>query len=129
LKRLFNYINSKVLVDVAGLNSANLITKIVAGLLTTKFIAVFIGAEGLAFIGNIKNFLNAIQSLATVGLYKGIVKYIGEYKNDTVKLSKTISTSYYLGFLATILICSLCYINAKSINDLIFSINMIMLMW
>ena len=121
MKKLFNYINSKVLVEVAGLNSANLITKIVAGLLTTKFIAVFIGAEGLAFIGNIKNFLNAIQSLATVGLYKGIVKYIGEYKNDTVKLSKTISTSYYLGFLATILICFLCYINAKSINDLIFS--------
>ena len=59
MKRLFDYINSKVLVNVAGLNSANLITKIVAGLLTTKFIAVFIGAEGLALIGNIKNFLTA----------------------------------------------------------------------
>ena len=113
MKRLFNYINSKVLVDVAGLNSANIITKIVAGLLTTKFIAVFIGAEGLALIGNLKNFLNGIQSFATVGLYKGIVKYIGEFKNDSVKLSKTISTSYYLGFLATIIVSFLCYYNAK----------------
>jgi len=120
LKRLFDYINSKVLVNVAGLNSANLITKIVAGLLTTKFIAVFIGAEGLALIGNLKNFLTAIQSFATVGLYKGIVKYIGEFKNDSLKLSKTISTSYYLGFLSTTFICFLCYSNAEVVNDFIF---------
>ena len=121
MKRLFDYINSKVLVNVAGLNSANLITKIVAGLLTTKFIAVFIGAEGLALIGNLKNFLTAIQSFATVGLYKGIVKYIGEFKNDSLKLSKTISTAYYLGFLSTIFISFLCYFNAQTINDFIFS--------
>ena len=120
MKRLFDYINSKVLVNVAGLNSANLITKIVAGLLTTKFIAVFIGAEGLALIGNIKNFLTAIQSFATVGLYKGIVKYIGEFKNDSLKLSKTISTSYYLGFLSTTFICFLCYSNSEGVNDFIF---------
>lgn len=112
MKKLFDYINSKVLVNVAGLNSANLITKIVAGLLTTKFIAVYIGAEGLALIGNLKNFLIAIQSFATAGLYKGIVKYIGEFKNDAVKLSKTLSTSYYLGFLSTILASFLCYYNA-----------------
>lgn len=120
MKRLFDYINSKVLVNIAGLNSANLITKIVAGLLTTKFIAVFIGAEGLALIGNLKNFLTAIQSFATVGLYKGIVKYIGEFKNDSLKLSKTISTSYYLGFLSTTFICFLCYSNAEVVNDFIF---------
>ena len=119
MRKLFDYINSKVLVDVAGLNSANLITKIVAGLLTTKFIAVFVGAEGLALIGNLKNFLNAIQSFATVGLYKGTVKYIGEFKNDSLKLSKTISTSYYLGFLSTIFISFLCYFKAEAINDLI----------
>ena len=121
MKRLFDYINSKVLIKVAWLNSATLITKIVAGFLTTKFIAVFIGAEGLALIGNLKNFLNAVQSFSTLGLYNGIVKYIGEFKNDTLKLSKTVSTSYYLGFLATIFIGFLCYYNAESINDLIFS--------
>ena len=120
MKRLFDYINSKVLIKVAWLNSATLITKIIAGFLTTKFIAVFIGAEGLALIGNLKNFLNAVQSFATVGLYNGIVKYIGEFKNDTLKLSKTISTAYYLGFFTTIFISFLCYYNARSINDLIF---------
>ncbi len=75
---------------MARLNSAAVITKIVAGLLTTKFIAVFIGAEGLALIGNLKNFLTGVQSFATAGLYNGLVKYIGQFKNDSLKLSKPV---------------------------------------
>jgi len=121
LKKLLKYINSNVLVNVAWLNSATVFTKIISGFLTTKFIAIFIGAEGLALIGNLRSFYAAIQSFATVGLYNGMVKYIGEFKNDSIKLSKTISTTYYFGFIATILVCFLSYYNAKTINDLLFS--------
>lgn len=103
------------------LHSATVITKIVSGFLTTKFIAIFIGAEGLALIGNLRNFLTAVQSFATVGLYNGCVKFISEFKNDVNKLSKTLSTVYYIGFCAMFLICLLCYFNAEAINDLIFS--------
>ncbi|WP_412984219.1 O-antigen translocase [Pontimicrobium sp. IMCC45349] len=123
MKKLIDYINRKVLVKVVWLHSATVTVKIIAGFLTTKFIAIFIGAEGLALIGNLRNFLTASQSFATAGLYKGIVKYIGEYKNDAVKLSKTISTAYYIGFLATILLSFLCYFNSETINNLIFSTN------
>ena len=121
MKKLIDYINSKVLVKVVWLHSATVVTKIVAGFLTTKFIAIFIGAEGLALIGNLRNFLTAVQSFATVGLYNGVVKLIGEFKNDVTKLSQTLSTTYYIGFCAMFLISLLCYFNADFINDLIFS--------
>ena len=106
---------------VVWLHSATVLTKIGAGFLTTKFIAIFIGAEGLALIGNLRNFLTAVQSFATVGLYNGMVKFIAEFKNDITKLSKTLSTVYYFGFFAMFLISLLCYFNAEYINDLIFS--------
>jgi len=121
LRKLIDYINSKVLVKVAWLNSATVLTKITAGFLTTKFVAIFIGAEGLALIGNLRSFFTAIKTFSTVGLYNGIVKYIAKYKNDALKLGKTISTAYYFGFLATFLVCLLCYYNAKSINTMLFS--------
>ncbi len=123
MKKLIDYINSKVLVKVAWLNSAAVLTKITAGFLTTKFVAIFIGAEGLALIGNLRSFFTAIQTMATLGLYNGVVKHIGEYKNDAVKLSKTVSTTYYFGFLATTLISILCYFNAETINVLLFSVQ------
>ncbi|PTM10088.1 MAG: O-antigen translocase [Bacteroidetes bacterium] len=121
MKKLIDYINKKVLDKEIKLHSATVITKIVSGFLTTKFIAIFIGAEGLALIGNLRNFLTAVQSFATVGLYNGCVKFISEFKNDVNKLSKTLSTVYYIGFCAMFLICLLCYFNAEAINDLIFS--------
>ena len=121
MKRFLQYINNNVLIKVASLNSASVVTKIVAGFLTSKAIALFVGAEGLALIGNLRNFLSSAQSVATLGFYNGFVKYIAEFKNKTVELSKTISTVFYVGFISTILVSFLCYFNADYINDSIFS--------
>jgi PST family polysaccharide transporter len=111
------------LIKVAQFNSASIITKIVAGILTSKAIAVFIGVEGMALIGNLRNFLSAIQSIAILGFYKGLVKYISEFKNNALELSKTLSTAYYFGFFSTILLSFICYYNAEGINNLLFSSN------
>lgn len=120
MKNFIKYINANVLFKVAHLNSATIVTKIIAGILTSKAIAVFIGVEGMALIGNLRNFLSAIQSVSILGFYNGLVKTIAKFKEDTVGLSKTISTAYYLGFFATILVSFLCYYNAQLINDLLF---------
>lgn len=120
MKRLINYINNNVLVKVASLNSASLVTKIVGGLLTSNAIAHFIGAEGMALIGNLRNFVYSIQSIATLGLYNGVVKYIAEFKSNTLELSRTISSAFYIGFISTIVVSFLCYFNADTINDIIF---------
>ncbi|WP_347922399.1 O-antigen translocase [Pontimicrobium sp. SW4] len=123
MKKLIKYINSKVLVKIAWLHSATVLTKIISGFLTTKFIAIFIGAEGMALIGNLRSFFTSIQTFATVGLYNGVVKYIGKFKDDAVKLGKTISTAYYLGFFATFLVSLMCYYNAERVNFFLFSEN------
>lgn len=120
MKNLIRYINSKVLVKVASLKTASVFTRIIAGLLTSKAIAVIIGAEGLALVGNLRNFVASIQTLATLGFYKGVVKYVNDFKDDLVSLSKTLSTVYYVGFVTTILVSFFCYFKAEAINELIF---------
>lgn len=123
MKKLFHYINTEVLNKAASLNTANISIKIIAGILISKFIAVFIGAEGMALIGNLRNFLGAVQSIAIAGLYKGVVKYIDKFKNNTLLLAKTLSTVFYLGFFTSMLLALLCYYNAEFINSLIFQGN------
>ncbi|MGB5419343.1 oligosaccharide flippase family protein, partial [Algibacter sp.] len=120
MKKLIHYINSKVLVKIASLQTASVLTRILAGILTSKAIAVFIGAEGLALIGNLRNFVGSFQTIATLGFYKGIVKYVSEFKEDTLKLSQTLSTTYYFGFISTIIVSFFCYFNSEWINDIIF---------
>ena len=82
--------------------------------------AIFIGAEGMALVGNLRNFVGSVQSVSILGLYKGVVKYIAQHKHDRTKLSKILSTVFYLGFISTLLLSFLIYYNAEYINDFIF---------
>tara|TARA_R110002049_G_scaffold116110_1_gene268469 strand:- start:32342 stop:33646 length:1305 start_codon:yes stop_codon:yes gene_type:complete len=120
LKKLLEYINDHVLVKITSLKTAAVFTRMIAGLLTSKAIALFIGAEGLALIGNLRNFTKAFQTIAILGFYDGFVKHIAEFKEDVVKLGKAVSTIFYVGFIATILVSVFCYFKAELINDIIF---------
>lgn len=123
MKRFQNYINSNVLLKVASLNSVSVLIRIVAGFLTSKAIAIYVGAEGMALIGNLRNFLSSMQSLSILGLYEGVVKYIAEFKNNTKELSKSLSTAFYAGFIATVLVSFTCYLQADAINNYLFSLH------
>lgn len=120
LKKLLHYINTQVLVKIMSLKTAAVLTRLIAGLLTSKAMAVFIGPNGLALIGNLRNFVTSAQTFATLGFYKGIVKQVSTYKNDLLQLSKSLSTIYYFGFITTILVAFFCYFQADYINDIIF---------
>lgn len=123
MKKLFHYINNQVVVKSAGLTTTNIGVKIISGILITKFIAVYIGPSGMALIGNMRNFVGALQAMAISGLYKGMVRFISQVKDDAVELTKTLSTVFYAGFFSSMLLAFLCYFNAQSINDYLFSPN------
>ena len=123
MKKFFHYINNEVLVKAASLNTANISLKILAGILISKFIALFIGPEGMALIGNLRNFLSTIQSISIAGLYNGFVKLIAKYKNHIKELTHTLSTVFYFGFFLSLLLAFLCYYNAEFVNELIFFNN------
>lgn len=122
MKKLIDYINDNVLIKVTSLQAASVLTRIIAGILTSKAIAVFIGPTGLALIGNLRNFVSSFQSIAVLGFYNGAVKYISDFKDDVVALSKVVSTIFYVGFVSTILVSFFCYFNADTINNIIFPV-------
>lgn len=121
MKKFFHYINNEVLIKAANLNTTNISLKIIAGILISKFIAIYIGPQGMALIGNLRDFFSAIQSLSIAGLYKGLVKFISKFKDDAVELSKILSSVFYFGFFTTLLLAFICYYNANAINNFIFS--------
>lgn len=120
MRKLIDYINKHVLVKLASLQTASVLTRIIAGIVTSKAIAIFIGPEGLALIGNMRNFVSSVQTVSILGFYNGLVKYVAEFKDNAIKLSRTLSTAFYFGFIATVLMSVFCYFNADYINGIIF---------
>lgn len=120
MKNLLTYINNQVLAEATKLNTVVIFLKIISGIAISKAIAVFIGPEGFALIGNVKNLLKAIQTFSILGIYNGLVSSISKVKDNVHELSKTISTAYYIGFFTTMILAFFCYYQADLINSWMF---------
>ncbi|RLJ67127.1 PST family polysaccharide transporter [Lacinutrix venerupis] len=120
MKFILKYIDNNVLVKVASLNSVSVFIKIISGFLTSKFIAIFVGAEGLALIGNLRDFASAARTFSILGMYNGVVKYVAQFKTNKLELSKILSTTLYLGFIATGLVSIFSYYYSEEINTYLF---------
>jgi len=123
-KTFFQHIKSNVLIKLASINSIAIVIKVIGGFLTSKVIAVFLGAEGLALVGNLRNFLSSAQAISTLGLNNGLVKYVSEFKNDKLLLGKSISTIFYLGFFSTLFVSLVLYFKSLAINDAVFGASL-----
>lgn len=95
----------KPIVKISSLNGVSVLVRILGGLITSKVIAEFIGAGGLAVVGNLRNFLTSIESFSTLGMQNGIIKYTAENENDQQKLYTILST-VFLSLLGVILVIS-----------------------
>ncbi len=89
---------------IGSLNSASVVIKICIGLITSKIIAVFVGPGGMALVGNLRNFIASVETVSTLGLQNGVVKYVAENEKNDAELHKILSTVFIgLGCVALIL--------------------------
>ncbi|MBE0390903.1 PST family polysaccharide transporter [Flavobacterium sp. 7E] len=71
-----------------------MLLKIGIGLVTSKLLAVFVGPSGIALVGNLRNFMNSLENVATLGFQNGIVKYTAEIKDDKTELERFVTTIF-----------------------------------
>jgi PST family polysaccharide transporter len=72
------------LFKISGLSAISTTIKTLVGIGITKLIAIYIGAEGLAFIGNLKNVLTSVTGLSTGGIDNGITSTL-QHPNQNLK--------------------------------------------
>lgn len=120
MNQFINKIKNNLLIKVASLNSTSVLLRLFTGVLTTKVLAIFVGPEGFALIGNFKNFLTPIQSVSMLGFYSGVIKYVSEFKTKAFRLSKSISTITYLISIATLIMALVCFFAADFLSEIIF---------
>lgn len=82
------------LLRISSLNGLSVVLRILGGLITSKAIAAYIGAGGLAVVENLRNFLTPVESYSMLGMQNGIIKYVAEYQKDENKLYAVLSTVF-----------------------------------
>ncbi|WCO00833.1 O-antigen translocase [Psychroserpens ponticola] len=120
-QKIKHFLSSNQLLKIASLNSVSVFIRVISGLITSKLIAIFIGPDGLAFIGNFRDFIKSGQAFTTLGINNGVVKYVAELKNNSRELSQMLSTAFYLILFSVTFFSIGVYFTSESINDFIFT--------
>jgi O-antigen/teichoic acid export membrane protein len=119
LKFLKN-ITQTQLFKITSLNSLSVLLKIGTGLITSKLLAVFVGPNGMALVGNLRNFMTSLESISTLGFQNGIIKYVAESEKDKSKLQKIIATVFISLMFVAIVLSGILFYFARYWNREIF---------
>ncbi len=77
---------------------------IVTRLITNKVVAVFMGADGLAILGQFKDFINIILALSHLGTEKGSIKYIAGASTSDTELKNVVSTGFKVHLFSALIV-------------------------
>jgi PST family polysaccharide transporter len=108
------------LFKITSLNSVHILLKLVFGFITSKALAIFVGANGMAYVGNFRAFLNVVENFSLLGIQNTIVKYVAEYQHDKSKLKSVLATLGLLLLTSSIVISLVLIFGANYLSKQIF---------
>lgn len=116
---LIPFLKSKLkgdLMKVVGLTAVTNLIKIGISLITTKVVAVLVGPNGVALLGQFTNLLTTLTTTSTGGISNGVVKYVSQYEKDekqyyayiNTALSITLTSSFLTSLFLVVFAKQLC---------------------
>ena len=109
------------LFKITSLNSVHILLKLIFGFITSKALALFVGANGMAYVGNFRAFLNVLENFSLLGIHNAVVKYVSEFQNDRSKLKSVLATFGLLLLTSSIVISLFLILGADYLSKQIFN--------
>lgn len=117
------FINNNLLFKVTSANTLLVFMRMGFSLVSQKVLAILIGAEGIALVGNLKNVISFFEQFSVLGTSNGLIKFISQYKNDKKQLNNLFSTAFIFAALATLVSFLVLFFCSSILNDFIFGAN------
>ena len=117
---ILNFIKNNLLIKVTSANALLVMVRMIFSLISQKVLAIVIGAEGIAQVGNFRNVLSFFEQFSILGTSNGLVKYISEFKDNNKKLNDLFSTSIVFASFAAIVSFIVLFFYSNVINNIIF---------
>ena len=109
------------LFKITSLNSIHILLKLIFGFITSKALALFVGVNGMAYVGNFRAFLNVLENFSLLGIQNAVVKYVSEFQNDRSKLKSVLATFGLLLLTSSIAISLFLILGADYLSKQIFN--------
>jgi len=88
---------------MTSLNAVVIGIRLFISLFIQRLLAEIVGETGIAKIGSLRNLIQMLTSLSSVGVFNGVVKYVSEFKEDKAALTRLFSTAFVFTLLGSVL--------------------------
>lgn len=92
IKELWQKIKNSEFTAVTVLNTMGIIVRLITALFSAKILALFVGASGMAYMGNLRNTLASLEAFSSFGLANGIVQYVASHRQDQKRIEQFVTT-------------------------------------
>jgi PST family polysaccharide transporter len=90
---------------------------LIARLISTKIVAIYLGTNGMFLLGQLKDFLRLSNTISSFGIENGIIKYTSEYEKKETELKGVIGTSFKINFFSAVFVSGLILIFKERVSD------------
>ena len=108
------------LVKTSFLSAISTTVNLISRLVTNKIIAVYLGANGMFLLGQLKDFISIGTIVGNIGSSNGIIKYTAEYKDEHQKLNEFLNSGLKIHFYFSIVVCILTFLFRDHISNYFF---------
>jgi len=113
------------LIKTSVLTAVSTIVTVISAFVINKVLAIYVGPSGLAFVGQLKDFVTMITTFSNGAISQGIVKYTAEYETIEEK-QKVFSTSIIISLVCSTIISVLLfilgdYLSVRILKDIQYS--------
>lgn len=121
MRRLLNKLDKNLLLKVAGFNSVYVLLRIAIGAMMSFILARFVGAAGMAAMGNLRDFTRGLWTFSVLGLDNGLVKNAAQFQSDKAALKNVFNTAWSLCLIVSLVLGIACFVGATQLDELLIN--------
>ena len=105
---------------MTSLNAVVIVVRLIVSFFVQRELADLVGKAGYAKIGSLRNLLQMLTSLTSLGVFNGIVKYVAEHKENPKQLQRLFSTTFVFTVVGSVACFLILFFGAPYISDYFF---------
>ena len=114
------FLKENILFKITSLNAAVIIFRLIIGFFIQRELTQFLGKSGYAKVGSLRNLMQILNSVTSLGVFNGIIKYVAENKENKRELRKVFSTSLVFVLFGSVISFIFLFFNATYVSEYFF---------
>ena len=105
---------------MTSLNAGVILIRLFIGFFIQRELTQNLVSGGYAKVGSLRNLMQILTSITSLGVFNGIVKYVAEHKENKDELQKLFSTTFVFILVGSVLTFVILFFFSESISDYFF---------